>query len=74
MTEIVVTQIPDSIAIELRPDEQDRDMWTLLAHLAEYLWTNYGVEFDCSTVIVHLVYGPAAGAEGSAGGTESPTR
>lgn len=62
MTEIHVNQTPDTFDVELRPDEHDEQMWCLLAHLAEYLWTQFGVPFDCDTVIVRLVYSAEDGA------------
>lgn len=61
MTEIHTEQSTERLIVELRPDEHDEQMWTLLAHMAEYLWTNFSVAFDCDYVEVHLVYGADAG-------------
>ena len=56
MTSMVSEQTPDSIVVELRVSEDDEKLWVLLAHMADYLKTTFGVDFDCDRVVIGLVY------------------
>lgn len=53
--------------VALAPDENDHDGWGLVGHIADYLWTTYGLELDCEAVAVGLVYDVDA-----CGGAEHP--
>lgn len=47
----------DTVSVELIPDENDEAAWIFLAHLSSILWTNYGLDLDCDTIVITLVYG-----------------
>jgi len=49
----------DTLSIEIQPDENDLECWTMLAMLSALLWRDHGLELDCDTIVVTLVYGSA---------------
>lgn len=53
----VETSSHDFLSIELVVEEQDDQMWVLMAHLADFLMRRYGVPLDADKVVVTLVYG-----------------
>lgn len=59
MTNMALEQSKDSILVELRVSEDDEQLWVLLAHMADYLKAQFGVDFDCDRVVIGLVYDSA---------------
>lgn len=56
MTEQIIATSNDHTVIELVPREEDHETWSLLAHMSDYLHRHFGLEIDCDTVLITLVY------------------
>lgn len=57
---------PDTVSVEMVPDDNDQEAWVFLAHLSSILYRDFGLDLDCDRIVITLVYDDEDGREATA--------